>query len=203
MSELIKDLSYYNSLFPNPDTPVSEQSITIKWSERKCYVYKYFITKLTATELDLINNYEGNADYELIGALGVYNPDIRIKILSQIERVERSDSSFEEIQLIIKENSAPNPLLSISNKFWIVVKDYLIEREYDEYPFNKKGKGMLNTVGRKGYETLNTNQLKYIHGLIDNDRNRPETDHFFYNDYLIQKGFNKDCNLIKERWASH
>lgn len=203
MPDLLNDIENYKNLFSNNDLSISEQSKLIQWSERKCYIFKYFISSLSEKEIELIRKSTVENDYELIAAICLHVSGMRLIILNQLDRIESSDSPFDEIQLIIQENSTPDPLRSISNQFWNAVHDYLIELDYDEYPFNKKGRGMLKSVARIGYKKLSPNQLKYLHGLIDNDRQRAETAHFFVNQYLNNKGFEKDCAIIKELWLNH
>lgn len=203
MSEFHKDLAYYRNLFPDNEHSITDQSIIIKWSKRKCYVYKFFITNLSELEVEIIKKATCEPDFELIGAISIHDKELRVKILHELERIQLADSSFEEIQIITNENLAPNPLHSMPKDYWLGVKTYLEEREYDEYPFSKKSQRFLGSVARIGYENLSSAQLKFINGLIANDRDRPETDHFFVNDYLIENGFKIECKAIEKVWANH
>ena len=203
MSEILADLAYYNNLFQDGDLPIKEQAATIKWSERKCYVYKFFIATLSESEIEIIKKSSIEPNYELIGAISIHNPEMRIIMLNQLQRIENSESPFEEIKIISNENAAPNPLNSIRKEYWIAVRSYLEQREYDTYPFNSKSRNFLKDVARIGYPNLSTAQFRYINGLIENDRTRPESDHFFVNDYLIKEGFEVECQAIKTVWANH
>ena len=203
MSEVFNDLFNYNNLFQQDSLSVKEQATIINWSERKCYIYKFFIKNLTKEELDLLENSPVQTDYEIIGAICLHKLEIRIKMFNQLERIEKAESPFEEMQIIFQENSISNPLNSISNEFWKTVKIYLQQLEIDSYPFNKKAINFLNSVAHTGYPNLTSPQQKWVDGLIEADRNRTETDHFFVNDFLIEEGFKDDCKTIEQVWANH
>src|SRR5690554_861373 len=115
MNEVFKDLINYKNLFPNTEYSVTEQAPLIKWSERKCYVYKHFISKLSETDINILKNYDFQVDYEIVGAISIHKPSLREVMLKQLERIHDSESMFDEILVIITENSAPNPLTTISN----------------------------------------------------------------------------------------
>jgi hypothetical protein len=203
MSEVFNDLLNYNNLFQQDNLSVKDQAIIIKWSERKCYIYKYFIKHLTEEELEILKNTSVVTDYEIIGAICVHSVEMRIIMFNQLERIENAKSPFEEIQVILKENTASNPLNLVSKEFWKTVKKYLEQLEVDSYPFNKKAINFLNSVAYAGYLNLSTPQKKWLDGLIEADRNRPDTDHYFVNEFLIQKGFNDDCKAIEKVWENH
>jgi len=203
MSEVYNDLVEYNNLFQDDYLSVKEQATLMNWGERKCYIYRFFIKNLTKEELEILKETSVKTDYEIIGAICLHSLEIRLKMFHQLERIEKARSQFEEIQLIFEENTTNNPLNSISNEFWKTVKIYLIQLEIDSYPFNKKAINFLNSVAFNGYSNLTIPQKKWIDGLIEADKNRAETDHFFVNNFLIQNGFENDCKIIELVWANH
>ena len=56
MTNIYNDLIYYNNFFSGSTISVKEQAATIKWSERKCYVFKFFINNLSEGEIEKIKN---------------------------------------------------------------------------------------------------------------------------------------------------
>ncbi len=202
MSNIYNDLVFYNNLFSDTNLSVKEQSATINWSERKCYVFKFFITKLSLLEIEKLKISLVEPEYELIGAMCIHGSEIRNKLFDQLERIQQSESPFEEIGIITNENLSPNPLDTANKGYWIAVKNYLEEREYDEYPFNIKSRNFLMSIARVGYNNLSKAQLNYINGLIENDRKRADSDRFFVNEYLVEKGFVNECKAIREIWLN-
>jgi hypothetical protein len=203
MSEVYNDLQYYNNLFHQDTTSIKEQASIINWSERKCYIYKHFIKNLTVEELDILKYSVVLIDHEIIAAISVHKVEMRLKMFEQLERINNARSPFEEIQVIFQENTTSNPLSSIPNNYWKTVKLYLEQLEIDSYPFNRKAINFLNSVSFNGYLNLTMPQRKWLDGLIEADRNRAETDHFFVNDFLIQKGFKDACKTIEQVWGNH
>ena len=78
----------------------------------------------------------------------------------------------------------------MSKEYWKSVYEYLnVELKIDTAPM-KKGKYMIKAVGSKGYANLNENQRNYVRDLV-------EYIEFFDNSYLISKGFQNECAIIK------
>ena len=54
----------------------------------------------------------------------------------------------------------------------------------------KNGKKMIRTVGVRGYDNLTENQRNYVRDLVKHTE-------FFDNSYLMSKGFQNECEIIR------
>ena len=91
---------------------------------------------------------------------------------------------------LIINNKEKDPLSSMSKEYWKSVSDYLFIELKIDTGVMKKGKGMIRTVGVRGYDNLTENQRNYVRDLVKHTE-------FFDNSYLMSKGFQNECEIIR------
>jgi hypothetical protein len=191
------DIELYKEYDPKGEKSVEELSLHFGWSRQTSYAYKYFISEIDLDKLEILEKSNTEIDLKIIGAICIQNRRFHDHLFANIERINNASSPFTEIEILISEITGEDPLRNLRNQYWIEVGEYLTSRRIDQYPFTKKAIGFIKSIGYNGYKSLTKNQKKWIHGLIHEDKVRPEEDRFFINEHLIYAGYNDECSIIK------
>jgi hypothetical protein len=198
-----EDIEMYKQFDPARDKSLSELSNKFGWSKEEAYAYKYFISEMSSEDLDLIQNCIFEIDLNVIMAVCIQNKKYHSHLFKNIDRINNADSPFSEIKMVISEVAGLDPLSTINKKYWLEVAEYLAYRHIDIYPFTKRAISFIKSIGRSGYGSLSTNQKKWIHGLILEDKSRTEQDRFFVNEHLIHLGYKEDCFKVENYEKCH
>jgi len=198
-----KNVMRYRDIDPNGTIPVEKIAAGLGWSRNTSYIFKYFISELSADELILIDQIVEQIDLEIIKAISLLQPESRAKIWTHIPRILQAPSSFVEIDRCIEEAKGHDLLIDIRPKYWLCVGEYLQQRNMNHYPFTKNAIYFINSIGFNGYTGLSNKQKDWIYDLIDKDKKRPDHDRFFINEHVLNKGFSKECAIIKQLRSSY
>ncbi len=198
MNKFSRNVQLYKNADPDGSKSVEELSQHLGWSKQMSYYYKYFISELDIEGLELLDKAKSEIDPSLVAAVCVQHNRYKLHLLKNIDRINEAASPFTEIDLLITEVAGTDPLTEITNDYWIEVGNYLTIRRINQHPFTKNAIGFIKNIGFKGYQEMSTNQKKWIIGLIQEDKKRPEDDRFFINEHMIQKGYRNDCATIEK-----
>ena len=155
---------------------------------------------LSEAELLILKSYSPEIliDIELLA--WILFEEKRCFILSKLDnnffQLNRKDQ-LNKVEDIISSNIDIEPLQKIPIKFYSAVSDYLKKSMIDQYPFNQKSRRFLKSISNNkytSYSNYSEPQKDWLKSLINNSPN------YFSNDFLREKGFNSECNIISENF---
>jgi hypothetical protein len=172
----------------------------LNWAKNKAKIFTDYLIQLSKEEIDLIIEFKKPINLNLLQAVILQEDANRRILFNKIDRIINADLPLREIKIIIDENKSPDRKEDIDSKYWKEVALYIEQLEVDEKPFNKNAKGFLKGISYKEYASLSIKQIKWLDGLIAADKDNSVNRRYFVNDHLIQKGFEKECSIIKNIW---
>jgi len=150
------------------------------------------IKLFTKKDRGVILKYAGDQKLNLgiLSIIALRNDRDRKIFLESINEIFSNKFPFDVMRDLIINNKEKDPLSSMSKEYWKSVSDYLfIELKIDTGAM-KNGKKMIRTVGVRGYDNLTENQRNYVRDLVKHTE-------FFDNSYLMSKGFQNECEIIR------
>lgn len=191
-----ESLNLFDSFIKNNhNLRLSEISSGLGCSRRIAYLYKHVYSELDRKNIKQIDQTEIELHPEIIAAICLNPTELIDELIIQIEDIHKAKNPFDKIDSIIEKNREINPLELLSTSYWLVISNYLIDRNIDAYPFTKNAIYFIQSIGRKGFHNQSSKQKKWVKGLIEADKLDPSTN-YFNNDVLKQKGLSKDLKII-------
>ncbi len=166
-------------------------------SIRYAYLLKFRIVEFTPSQLSFIDIFSIR-NVEILGIISLMEAENRELLLGEFNNICLNINPFDEIDNLLNKHKSPNVLEQLSDKYWICIYEYLIERSINQYPFNLTSINFIKSISRIKYINLSEKQKSWILNLLKADLNGFDPNPIFSNSILLEKGLSHDFELIND-----